>query len=888
MAELESGLLKWSEKLADWQRDLLRRLAVGEALGNHDLCVYAAAAERTELEKGAPWYIKPTLGDPPTFLPLDATDLAATAMGDDPVRIERVVHIHGANDLADGTFLDFGLAGLTVVAGRNGSGKSGYTRILKQVAASRASEDVLPNVYRPDRTPKALISYHVGDSVVQDMTWVANGGCTESQLRRVRVFDARVASVHLTGSTDIAYIPSSLQIIADYTRVLGDVSAIIDAHLNELRLQNRNWPSLSSGIGAEIFEHFGREEALTAMSSVSALTPEEEEELADIPAKISVLTASNPAARAVQARLRAQQLSLLADNLEIVRAKISCDAISLSERLITDVATATTKTAAARMIVEGEDIIPGTGGPEWERLWDAARSFMESGHELAFPDDSEDARCPLCQQGLDEDAKSRIARFAEFMCGEAQIELTAARRLRDADIDALGTLPLDSLLTKDLIDLLGLYDEELGRSLPLAVSSAIAIRDDLVAGNTVIKRKTPSSIDMIGVNVNQAVKVLREAASSESDIAESLATSDASTEAAATLQQRLQELTVRRGLMEDMEAIGAQHDRAVSVLCLDASKKHCGTTSASRTNSELSSTYVNRVCQSFAREAINLGLSRVPVELVFDRSARGVSFIKVVLRGAQQIPVTAVLSEGEQRIAAIAGFFADLTESGDTSALIFDDPVSSLDQEFRSKVANRLLEEAESRQVLVFTHDFSFVQYLYEEKGIRDLQATAEGRESAPALCYRHIDRACEGAGVQTTAEEWRHVSVKDRIGRIKQRIQAASVLYRDDNRTGYGTAARDISGAIREAWEAFVEQDLLNAVVTRHDRRVQTKRLSNLIDLTAADIATVELGMSIESRFMAGHAGPTSDGSAPMSPDGLTVEIKRLEELRAAIIRRR
>ena len=184
--------------------------------------------------------------------------------------------------------------------------------------------------------------------------------------------------------------------------------------------------------------------------------------------------------------------------------------------------------------------------------------------------------------------------------------------------------------------------------------------------------------------------------------------------------------------------------------------------------------------------------------------------------------------------------------------------------------------------------NFSFVQYLYEEKKLRDLQARANDKTPAPDLNYLHIDRASNGAGVVTTAEEWRHVGVKERIGRIKQRIQEVGVLYRNNDLAGYGATARDIMGAIRDTWEAFVEQELLNGVVTRHDRKVQTQRLSELTDLTPSDIATVELGMKIDSRFMTGHTSPISDGSAAMSPDELNAEVKRLEDLRKTILDRR
>jgi energy-coupling factor transporter ATP-binding protein EcfA2 len=882
-------LLEWSKSLAAWQRDLLRRLAVGEVIANDDIRVYADAAERTELEKTGSWYTKPKFGGATAFSPLDATHLSATVQGGDPVRIVRIVHIHSANDLADGASLDFDPVGLTIIAGRNGSGKSGYTRILKQVAVSRATEEVLPNAFGSTETPKAVVSYQVGDAAAQDLTWEAGDDRSESPLQRVRVFDTRAANAHLAGSTEIAFVPSALQVLADYTRVLREIDAVISTDLQVLRSHERNWPALEAGVGALILEHFGQEDALTALKGVAVLSLEEVEELASIPAKLRDMTASNPAALAVQARQRANQLNTLARNLEVVATKVSIKAITASEKLLSDLVTARENAAEARSLVEAEDAMLRTGSEAWQALWEAAKEFVETDHEHVFPDVVDDAAvCPLCQQRLDEAAKTRFARFAEFMSGEAQSALITARALRNADVDALNALPLDSLITQDLVDLVSTYNGETGKSLFPAIAEATRIRNYLVATKADVELDKACDADTLVGKLERAVKALHEAVTAENANAEKLATTDTSAGAAALLEARREELTIRKGLAADIEAIGAQHDRVIRISRLDASRSSCSTTSASRKNSDLSSSYVDKVCQGFEQETQKLGLQRVPVELIFDRSTRGVSYIKVSLKGAPQVSVTSVLSEGEQRVTAIAGCFADLTESGDLSTLVFDDPVSSLDQEFRVKVAQRLLEEAERRQVLIFTHDFSFVQYLYEEKKLRDLQAQADGQTPAQDINYQHIDRAGNGAGVVTTAEEWRHVNVRERIGRIKDRIQAAGVLHRNNDLVSYGATARDIVGAIRDTWEAFVEQDLLNAVVTRHDRKVQTQRLSKLTDLTVGDIATVELGMSVESRFMTGHTSPISDGSTPMSPDELNAEVKRLEDLRRAIHDRR
>lgn len=140
MGDLETGLLEWAGRQSMWQRDILRRLAAGETLGGVDSRMNSDEAERTETQKTACWYSAPEFGEALDFKPVDATHLTATVAGGDPVQIAKIVHLQGANDLAPGTALEFSVGGLTIIAGKNGSGKSGYTRILKQVAATRATE----------------------------------------------------------------------------------------------------------------------------------------------------------------------------------------------------------------------------------------------------------------------------------------------------------------------------------------------------------------------------------------------------------------------------------------------------------------------------------------------------------------------------------------------------------------------------------------------------------------------------------------------------------------------------------------------------------------------------------------------------------------------------
>lgn len=161
----------------------------------------------SRIKAGSPWCVRPKLDDELEFSSVDASHLSATVRNAEPVRIAKIQNLHGVNGLADGAALGVALQGITIIAGKNGSGKSGYTRILKQVAASRASEEVLPNAFEQKPKPTAVVSYQLGNALAQELAWTADSERTESPLQRVRVFDSGAARAQVAGSTEVAYVP---------------------------------------------------------------------------------------------------------------------------------------------------------------------------------------------------------------------------------------------------------------------------------------------------------------------------------------------------------------------------------------------------------------------------------------------------------------------------------------------------------------------------------------------------------------------------------------------------------------------------------------------------------------------------------------------------------
>jgi hypothetical protein len=265
------------------------------------------------------------------------------------------------------------------------------------------------------------------------------------------------------------------------------------------------------------------------------------------------------------------------------------------------------------------------------------------------------------------------------------------------------------------------------------------------------------------------------------------------------------------------------------------------------------------------------------VELKDIGGAQGILYHKLVLTRAPGVELPRVVSEGEQRCLSIAAFFAELSTADDPSAIVFDDPVSSLDYKWREGVARRLVEEAKVRQVIVFTHDIVFLLLLKQFSEELDVEQLDQ-----------HVRQLAEGAGVCTEDLPWVALSVKRKIGHLHNLWQAADKLFRDGHQDAYEKDAKYVYGLLREAWERGLEEVLLEGVVERFRPGVQTQQVVKLADITEEDCKVIKVAMTKCSKWLPGHDIAAAARAEVPQPAALKTDIEALEEWVARIRKRR
>ena len=285
---------------------------------------------------------------------------------------------------------------------------------------------------------------------------------------------------------------------------------------------------------------------------------------------------------------------------------------------------------------------------------------------------------------------------------------------------------------------------------------------------------------------------------------------------------------------------------------------------------------------AFKTELKALGATRVPVSIK-PSGDTGETAHEMLLEGAKaqgRAHPSQVLSEGEARVIAIAGFLAELHVADHNNAIILDDPVSSLDHVFTRKTAARLAKEGLKRQVIIFTHNIAFLMELEDA-------CEALAKAGTPVAVTVHtLRRGGKSAGITMNGAPWHAMKVKERAQHMEESVHKIK-KHHDDDMPEYNKAAAHLYGLLREAWESCVEEDLFYSVVCRYRNSVQTLKLIN-VAIEDPDIHCLDLNMSKASTWMTGHDKSKALCEDRPGPDELLADISELRSFSKKLSNRR
>ena len=778
------------------------------------------------------------------------------------MRIEQLDKVVGVNAITAGAKLPFGASNLHVVYGGNGSGKSGYARLLKHACGSSMKLDLLPNVFSAASIdPSVEISISTSGTQ-KDLPWSLSTGPLP-ELRHVHIFDSHTAASYINVKNEASYEPRRMRFISALIAICDRVTESLNHKKNALVSAMPQMPVEFVATTAKAFINSLNQGTLKAViDKACALTAEEGEERVRLELLMKQTDVAGKLKQFVQTKQRIAQLKT-----EFITLKNGL-ANEKFEQLISLREDAKNKRKAATEDANkifANASLTGVGQDSWKLMWEEARKYS---NELAYPAHrfpmiGNDSRCVLCQQELDEHAKVRLIGFESYVKGGLEASAKKAENLLKVEA---GAFP--ALIKKEDWDT-KMEILKVGTPIGETIFNAIVARYGLITGISAIEQITVIEWG----ELEQAIDTYEQQVIKEEKTFVELQQADKRKE----YEKQLNELKAREWLIQNRLAIEQEIVRKQAIKKIESAEALCKTNALTSKKNELTKEELSLGYQQrFFDELKYLGGERIPVEPISVPEGKGKIKFELKLVGTNKpVATNLILSEGETRIVSLAAFLADITGSGQPTPFVFDDPISSLDQDFEEKVVERLVELSKTRQVIIFTHRLSLLALL--DDVVQRVAKSAVAENKPPILMsLTGLHRMGKKIGIVGEIK-LREKKLKSAIQYIHDHILPKLRKFYDDGEIeNYENQTKAACTDFRILTERCVETILLNDVVSRFRRSLQTMgKLGSLAKIQKSDCDLIDQMMTRYSCFE--HSQPIEIPIVLPSPDELTKDVKSM-----------
>lgn len=867
-AQINKALLGWSKgALYPWQHEAFRRILAKGTLTDQD---------RNEIYDRA----QADLGFATASTPLPDVTLTDADLPSAPQQATRVVlvalkNLENVNALKQNQRLSIGKQ-LTVVYGENGSGKSGYVRVLKRSArcAEQAIETILPDVFQstsPSAPAKAILEVDKGNGPLE-IPW-QDGQPAPDELKRFAVFDSKCARHFLNDSNQLSFAPA----VFDALRLLGEITDAIKQKFLSLVRQSAppTPPSYQFMVDAtSVGKALAAISASTDPKAISDLAQWNEHDATSLATKeteLAKLKIQSPQTIRQQLNREKRDATTLQHSVEAVVHDLNDASVAVLKQQAAEVQTQEQAYQAAVKLAFTDSKIEGVGTDAWKSLIEAAAFFSttEAYKEHPFPATTADAVCVLCQQPLAPDAAARLKGFWSFLQDDAAKKRDAAKEKLATSLTRLKYVP------KELPPEVAALREEYEKEHPELWVQTVAFFSSIPARVAAIERALvgeswdaiPALNPQAGILSQQLVSALEAELGKVHD--------DANAQAEIIkLTDEIAELKARKRLSENLTLV-TNHIAALNIVArAQKAADSIATNSISLKAKELHTTFITDAFKLNVREHMKrIGL-RQPKVAIDERSERGKVLHSITVDGAKlAVAPESIFSEGERTGISLAFFLADLGSVEDTCGVIFDDPVTSLDHRIREGAVNALVAEAKQRQVIVFTHDLGFYCELVSAATITQVEVISN-----------HVESFSSTVGQLSGTEPREALKVTQRYAELERLIKAAEQAGNADD---FRNAADRFYSLLRAAWERSVEELLFNQVVSRYQKEVMTQKLAG-VAIDKDSIAAVFQGMTRGSARTDAHDHAPGTALPTPTVDELKSHLQELKDFVKAQIDKR
>ncbi|MGM0580712.1 MAG: AAA family ATPase [Bacteroidota bacterium] len=844
--EIIDFLWDWAEGHGDWAKLLVQKVVDKESSLNQSEReeVFKYFLESIGLEKGLP---KLTFSKP-SYTPT-AQHIELGSLSD----------VTGVNKLAKNQTIDFS-SNITVIYGENGTGKTGYGRILKALGFSYDQNNTIyANVFAQSQQPKsATINYKVNGNT-DTFTW--DGTNKDEDLKNISVFNNDCVQISLDGSRQLIVSPIGFHLFNLVSAELGELDSLLHAKKSEHPTQlswienlHENTPQY------QFINGLSKGSTEKHLNEVSNFTQEHEKDLKKKETELTKLNKSLLQNEIRSLRSQSDELSTLVNKIKSAKNILNEERwkklIELNKR-IAELEKSSQK--GIKEIAEDKGI-EYFETEEFKNFLSSAEAYIKILDKPEFPEDSD--VCVYCRQPLEQSAKELLASYRTLLNDKTEENIAKAKKEKQELISKVKNEVETRLQLNH--ESFGLDDQDKpvqpqklqDYNQQLADLKKYFV-DDKVSEDLVFQFKYADYIQFFTEIKLEIDKILKE----KSELLGNLDKKEKE------LKDKIVELKDRRLLSNKKEEVkkAISNHKVLSVLNSHSNAFNTGSISrkTSQAREELVSQNFNQI---FKDELKSLRKSNLPIELSFGTD-RGRSKLSHRIGNKQLLEI---LSEGEQKAIALSEFLTELQLDNVKAPVIFDDPVNSLDHKIIDAVARRLMRLSNERQVVIFTHSvllFNNLLYLSGQPNFKSL-----------ACKLYNVKNEYGEVGVVTEAEEEKN-KVTERIKKVNQLLN-----NKPKDRSEVDVAIEGYDH-LRSAIELCVEHEIFKGTVKRYQKNIS---LTNFIKVDSDKISehkeTLNDIFDRSCGFIGAHSDPEIVHNDPTIED-LRTDFEEFQNIRSEFV---
>jgi|LSQX01.2.fsa_nt_gb ABC-type transport system involved in cytochrome c biogenesis ATPase subunit len=610
--------------------------------------------------------------------------------------------VTGVNKLAKNQVIDFS-ANITVIYGENGTGKTGYGRILKALGFSYdRGNKIYSNIFGHSEPQTAKIKYKTNDG---EDTFNWDGSNRIDDLESVSVFNNNCVQISLDGSRQLIVSPIGFHLFNLVSSELGELDILYRAKKREYPIEI-NWiESLHDGTPQHQFiSSLSKDSSKEKLNELSNFGEEQEKELKEKETQLSKLSKDLLQNEIRALRSQIGELKAIIDKIDQNKKVLNAETwkkLIDTNKTITELEKNTQKGISEIAASKGIEFYETD---EFKSFLSAAETYIKKINKETYPQEND--VCVYCRQPLEKDAQELLKNYRKLLNDKTEENIAQLKKSKQSLINQVRDI--DTSLKLNFASF-GLDEEEkpvqpsefVSFNKEASTFKSTFIKDEVAEGSVFDLK-----YDVFHKFVSDKKELLEKHLISRTESFENIEAKEKE------LKKKIAELKDRKllsGKQPEVNKVIANHKK---IAILNSHSNSFSTNSISRKTSQAREELVSQDFNDiFKKELKALRKSGLPIDLSFGTD-RGTTKLSHRISNHQLLEI---LSEGEQKAIALAEFLTELQLDNIKAPVIFDDPVNSLDHKIIDAVGKRLIRLSKDRQVIIFTHSILLLNSLIQQ-----------------------------------------------------------------------------------------------------------------------------------------------------------------------------